>query len=76
MKTERMPWTCRWSEFRPVEPAPLWLDEWLSQWACLAGRRSTPVGGVDRCAACASWEPRAHHVGAADAFVELTERRQ
>ena len=58
MKTERMPWTCRWSEFRPVEPAPLWLNEWLAQWACLSERRREMVSALDRCMGCARWEPR------------------
>jgi hypothetical protein len=57
MKTERMPWTCRWSEYRPATPAPMWLDEWLGQWACLADE-ARPVSEVGRCDMCRRWEPR------------------
>ena len=41
MNTERMPWTCRWSEFRPTSPAPMWMDQWMAQWVCLADRQRT-----------------------------------
>jgi len=57
MKTERMPWTCRWSEYRPVTPAPIWMDAWLAQWACLAAERR-PVSELGRCDLCGRWEPR------------------
>ena len=41
MKTERMPWTCRWSEFRPAAPSPMWMEDWMAQWVCLAERQRT-----------------------------------
>ncbi len=58
MRSERTPWTCRWSEYRPASPAPLWLDEWMTQWACLVERRRDTASSVDRCLDCARWEPR------------------
>jgi hypothetical protein len=58
MKTERMPWTCRWSEYRASERPAIWLDEWLSQWACLADDRRPPVTELGRCQSCRCWEPR------------------
>ncbi len=57
MKTERMPWTCRWSEYRPVAPAPMWVEQWLAQWNCLVGERR-PVSDMARCDMCRQWEPR------------------
>ncbi len=57
MKTERMPWTCRWSEHRPVKPAPIWMNEWLAQWACLA-QEGRPVEQLGQCDQCHRWEPR------------------
>ena len=57
MKTERMPWTCRWSEYRPATPAPIWMADWLAQWACLADE-GRPVSDPARCDRCRSWEPR------------------
>ena len=58
MRTERMPWTCRWSEYRPAERPSVWMEEWLSEWACLAERRRDTVPTLDRCVACCKWEPR------------------
>lgn len=58
MKTERMPWTCRWSEYRPATPPAVWLDQWLSQWSCLADERRPPVSELRQCDACRRWEPR------------------
>jgi len=58
MRSERMPWTCRWSEYRPAERPSLWMDEWLSEWACLAERPSDSRPQLDRCVACGKWEPR------------------
>jgi hypothetical protein len=63
MNTERMPWTCRWSEFRPSTPAPMWMDQWMSQWSCLIERRPETAGDLDRCADCARWETRDERVG-------------
>jgi hypothetical protein len=57
MKTERMPWTCRWSEYRPATPPPIWMTDWLAQWACLADE-GRPVSDPGRCDRCRSWEPR------------------
>jgi len=58
MKTERMPWTCQWSEFRPATPAPMWMDAWMAQWECLAGQRKDMSKALDRCAECQKWESR------------------
>ncbi len=58
MRTERMPWTCRWSELRPVSPAPMWLDEWMAQWTCLRGADPAAAPFVDRCVECERWETR------------------
>ena len=63
MKTERMPWTCRWSEFRPATPAPMWMDSWMAQWACLAGQQRELSTSLDRCAECQKFETRAGHAG-------------
>ena len=57
MKTERTPWTCRWSEYRPAAPAAIWLDEWLAQWTCLADQ-ARPVSDLSHCDLCRRWEPR------------------
>ncbi len=57
MKTERMPWTCRWSEYRPTTPAPMWIEQWLAQWGCLANERR-PVTEMGNCDMCRRWEPR------------------
>ena len=48
MKTERMPWTCRWSEFTPASDAPMWMDAWLAQWVCLAEHRKSGEGELGR----------------------------
>jgi hypothetical protein len=58
MNTERMPWTCRWSEFRPVSPAPMWMDQWMAQWVCLADRQRGNVESSDRCLECQKYEAR------------------
>ena len=58
MNTERMPWTCRWSEFRPVSPAPMWMDQWLAQWVCLAEHQRGDAGALDRCADCQKYDAR------------------
>ncbi len=58
MKTERMPWTCRWSEFKPASDAPMWMDAWLTQWVCLAEHRKGGEGEIGRCADCQKYEPR------------------
>lgn len=58
MKTERMPWTCRWSAYQPTTPSPVWMTEWLAQWTCLAQPNQPPVPDLERCAACPKWEPR------------------
>ena len=63
MMTERMPWTCRWSEFRPASAAPMWMDEWMSQWACLVERRREGATQLDRCVDCQRWETRDERVG-------------
>jgi hypothetical protein len=63
MNTERMPWTCRWSEFRPTSPAPMWMDEWMSQWVCLAERQRTGAGELDRCVDCQKYEARDERAG-------------
>jgi hypothetical protein len=63
MKTERMPWTCRWSEFRPATPAPMWMDSWMAQWACVAEQKRDLSTALDRCAECQKWESRDERVG-------------
>jgi hypothetical protein len=63
MNTERMPWTCRWSEFRPTSPAPMWMDEWMSQWVCLAERQRTGAGELDRCVDCQKYDVRDERAG-------------
>ena len=63
MRTERMPWTCRWSEFRPVNPEPVWMDAWMAQWACLAKRREALSTDLDRCLDCQRWESRDERQG-------------
>jgi hypothetical protein len=57
MRTERTPWTCRWSEYRAATPPPIWMQEWLGQWTCLDEQRG-PATGLARCAACGDWQPR------------------
>jgi len=63
MNTERMPWTCRWSEFRPTSPSPLWMEEWMAQWVCLAERQREGTGQLDRCVDCQKYEARDERVG-------------
>ena len=63
MNTERMPWTCRWSEFRPVSPSPLWMDEWMAQWVCLAERQKAGAEQLDRCVDCQKFECRDERAG-------------
>ncbi len=63
MSNERMPWTCRWSEFRPDDAPAIWMEDWLAKWACLAEKRRDTVSELDRCVACAKWEPRADWTG-------------
>ena len=63
MNTERMPWTCRWSELRPTSPAPMWMDEWMAQWVCLADRQRAGEGDLDRCVACQKYEARDDRAG-------------
>ncbi len=58
MRSERTPWTCRWSEYRPSVPAPLWLDQWMTRWACLVDKRRAASPDISRCLDCTSWEPR------------------
>jgi hypothetical protein len=58
MRTERMPWTCRWSQLRPSTPAPLWLEDWMAQWTCLQESRPEVASFVDRCVDCERWETR------------------
>ncbi|MEW5983734.1 MAG: hypothetical protein AB1806_15385 [Acidobacteriota bacterium] len=53
-----MPWTCRWSQLRPANPAPLWLDEWMAQWGCLLESRPEVARLLDRCIDCERWESR------------------
>jgi hypothetical protein len=63
MRTERMPWTCRWSEFRPTTSSPMWMDQWMSQWSCLIERRPDAAPHLDRCADCERWETRDERAG-------------
>jgi hypothetical protein len=64
MNTERMPWTCRWSEFRPASPSPLWMDEWMAQWVCLAERQKAGAEQqLDRCVDCQKFECRDERAG-------------
>jgi hypothetical protein len=63
MKTERMPWTCRWSEFRPATPTPMWVDEWMSQWTCLVDGRRETASAIDRCADCQKFDTRDDRAG-------------
>ncbi|MDO8835877.1 MAG: hypothetical protein Q7V01_09780 [Vicinamibacterales bacterium] len=63
MRTERMPWTCRWSELRPANATPMWMDQWMAQWSCLIERKSETAGDLDRCADCERWETRDERAG-------------
>jgi hypothetical protein len=63
MKTERMPWTCQWSEFRAATPSPMWMDAWMAQWACLVEHKADVSTDLDRCADCQKWVSRDERVG-------------
>jgi hypothetical protein len=58
MRTERTPWTCSWGEYRPSVRTPMWLDEWMAQWACRAEGVTPGPSGFSRCAACDRWQSR------------------
>lgn len=63
MNTERMPWTCRWSEFRPAAQSPMWMEQWMAQWVCLAERERAGASTLDRCADCQKFEVRDDRAG-------------
>jgi hypothetical protein len=70
MNTERMPWTCRWSEFRPASSAPMWMDQWMAQWVCLADRQRGGLDRSDRCLDCQKFETRDNQPGQPARLVE------